>query len=470
MVLGLCAALMWITTSSTERDAVDVPDAPAIQTAPLVEVAERAATSGAPGDFLAEFTRAARQAPEPRVSQAPVVPALRPVEAEPIFSASAKSGGLVVRLSDQTTEFELVAVMVPYLSEYRVPGFEPGPPAARTVRSRSVDGAAFVPYLGKEKILCWIGAQERGDVFENLLVAVPPAPPNEINLELRAKVHEGVVLGSVCFPDGRPAAGYEVRVNPAGSFSWEAPLDVHGPQDLRAAMGRSTTTGPDGGFEVVGLPVGDGGLVAVSLDGQVLAGGQNIAIVEGRERASPLRLTVPSGSRRSVAVTCSGRRIPGLTLYVSGEGGIISTVRCDRRGEASIFVPDSVRRATVGFPMTAFTTHRELRHALAEAGFPQRLQFRLFDLLTMIAGSTQLALEPQREHDKIVSIDLTPAMERLTGDSAEAKRLAKKMCSAIEGKTTVPAPIREALEAGRMEQVFLEFLDVFGTTAADLAR
>ncbi len=391
----------------------------------------------------------------------------RVIAAEPTFAPNPTSGGLLVRLAIPTLEFDVIAVMVPYLAEYRPVGFGSGGPPVRTMRTRSAEGVAFIPYLGQDRALCWINSQARGDVFENLQIAIPPAPPNEVTLELNPEMRKGVVIGTARFGDGRPAGGYEIRVNPEGSSMWSTPLDVHGPADFRAAMGRIAITDSEGNFEVVGLPVGEGAQVSLSLRGQALTGATGVSISDGRESARPVSLIVPYGSTRMVTVRCRDLPVAGLVLYLSAEGVPSSSIRCDRRGEASVFVPDVAETVTIGCAVMTFTTRREVRHALAAEGIPESLQNRLFSFLATVAGQTRIVFNRTHEADKILTLDLTAALALFGHPNSELSPL-HGFRRSIEASSSVASSIRDAIEAGNVEGVFLRFLEVLGTTAATL--
>ncbi len=452
-----------------QRPDVERPDIHSVAPLPRVEQSVSGVSQAGPSGTSEGASAANSPRRDLRHTQEPMVPPPRPPIAEPAFAPSPTSGGLLVRLAPSGIDFELIAVMVPYIVEYRPVSFAQGPPSVRTIRTWSVEGVAFVPYLGQERITCWIRSRESAALFENLRLSFPPAPPNEITLELKPDDHRGIVIGNARFTDGRPAVGYDIRVNPEGSSMWDAPLDVHSPAHLRAAMGRATTTDENGNFEVTGLLVGEGALIALSHHGQVLAGATNISIVASFEGAHRVSLIVPAGSTRTVAVTCGGRRVAGCVLYVSAEGIPISNIRCDRRGEASIFVPNAAQTATIGFSAMAFVTHREVLHALSADGFPQELQIRLFGLLGLIESRTRVTFEPGKEPDRILILDLDHALAELTRNpDAAMLSICKGVRGCIEGSTSVAPSIRNAIEAGRIDEVLIRFLHVFGATAAGL--
>ena len=426
-----------------QRPDVERPGIHSVAPLPRVEQSVSGVSQAGPSGTSEVASAANSPRRDLRHTQEPMVPPSRPPIAEPAFAPSPTSGGLLVRLAPSGIDFELIAVMVPYIVEYRPVSFAQGPPSVRTIRTWSVEGVAFVPYLGQERITCWIRSRESAALFENLRLSFPPAPPNEITLELKPDDHRGIVIGNARFTDGRPAVGYDIRVNPEGSSMWDAPLDVHSPAHLRAAMGRATTTDENGNFEVTGLLVG-----------------------EGAHRVS---LIVPAGSTRTVAVTCGGRRVAGCVLHVSAEGIPISNVRCDRRGEASVFVPNAAQTATIGFSAMAFVTHREVLHALSADGFPQKLQIRLFGLLGLIESRTRVTFEPGKEPDRILILDLDHALAELTRNpDAAMLSICKGVRGCIEGSTSVAPSIRNAIEAGRIDEVLIRFLHVFGATAAGL--
>ena len=426
-----------------QRPDVERPGIHSVAPLPRVEQSVSGVSQAGPSGTSEVASAANSPRRDLRHTQEPMVPPPRPPIAEPAFAPSPTSGGLLVRLAPSGIDFELIAVMVPYIVEYRPVSFAQGPPSVRTIRTWSVEGVAFVPYLGQERITCWIRSRESAALFENLRLSFPPAPPNEITLELKPDDHRGIVIGNARFTDGRPAVGYDIRVNPEGSSMWDAPLDVHSPAHLRAAMGRATTTDENGNFEVTGLLVG-----------------------EGAHRVS---LIVPAGSTRTVAVTCGGRRVAGCVLHVSAEGIPISNVRCDRRGEASVFVPNAAQTATIGFSAMAFVTHREVLHALSADGFPQKLQIRLFGLLGLIESRTRVTFEPGKEPDRILILDLDHALAELTRNpDAAMLSICKGVRGCIEGSTSVAPSIRNAIEAGRIDEVLIRFLHVFGATAAGL--
>lgn len=383
---------------------------------------------------------------------------------EPEFAPSARSGGLLVRLASPAPGFDVIAVMVPYIVDYRPVGFGSGGPPVRTMRTHGVDGVAFIPFLGRDRVMCWVSSQSFGELFENLQLSIPPAAPNEITLDVSPEKRKGVVVGTVRFADGRPAPSYEIRVNPEGSNRWDAPLDIHGPEDLRAAMGRMAVTGPDGSFEVAGLPICEGAMVSVASHGQVLTGTTGV-VISDRDRAHQVSLIIPSGSMQTVEVKCRDRRIAGLVLYVSAGGATTSSIRCDRRGEATVFIPDVVQSVTIGFAVMTFTTHREVYAALAAEGFPEGLQIRLFSFLATVAGQTRVVLEQGMKPASPVTLDLTAALARY-GDPNDELSPLKGFRRSIEGQSQVGDKIKEAIEAGNVDSIFLRFLEVLGSTAA----
>ena len=160
--------------------------------------------------------------------------------------------------------------------------------------------------------------------------------------------------------------------------------------------------------------------------------------------------------------------MPGLTLYVEAEGIPLSGIRCDKYGKATIFVPDAARTVTVGFLAMVFRTHREIGHALASAGFPSALQDRLFSLLTIVAGHTRLVFERTHDPDGIWNIDLTAALTRFVGDADPMVSPRAELLRSIEESRTVSVSIRQAIEAGNIDTVFIQFIDVLGTAAAAL--
>ena len=478
VILGACLFIGYVLTRDSGDGEIRTADGDG-----AIRTTDAAASSGPRGDHKTE-----NQTPEvpaidsptkltvapPPLHDSPATPepktqSRRRPNIETAFAPTPTSGGLLIRLAQRPSEFEVIAAAVPFLRDHRTPGWGSGlPPAPRTMRTRSDGESAFVPYLGIDRISCWVRAGTTGAVFDNLSSAVPPAPPNEITLDLRSADNRGVVIGSARFTDGRPAVGFDIRVNPGGSSKWSAPLDVYTSADFRAAMGQTTTTDLNGDFEVIGLPIGEGALIALSLRGQVLVGAQGVAIASGRDRAQHIVLTVPFGSTRTVAVMCRNRRVPGLALSVEAEGIPLSGIRCDKYGKATFFVPDAARTVTVGFPTSVFHRQREIGHALASAGFPSALQSRLFDLLSTVASHSRRVFERTHDPDGIWNIDLTAALTRFVVDADPMVSLRAELLRSIEESRTVSVSIRQAIEAGNIDTVFIQFIDVLGTAAAAL--
>lgn len=101
----------------------------------------------------------------------------------------------------------------------------------------------------------------------------------------------GTLDGQVVDPQGKPIAGCQIRVLPAGGMTSTRFLAAGAAQDENM----ETLSGPDGGFTLTGLPEGQPIALAVSGEGYLSATRRGIQVPAER----PLRVTLSPGSRIS---------------------------------------------------------------------------------------------------------------------------------------------------------------------------
>jgi uncharacterized GH25 family protein len=203
---------------------------------------------------------------------------------------------------------------------------EPLPKEGSAVSARSDQQGRFKSRLSQGSWDLRAGAPGLVATVVRGIVVGPGRTPVDLGTVV---LHRGGTLeGQVVDPQGKPVAGCQVRVLPAGGMT-STRFFAAGVQEENT----ETLSGPDGGFTLTGLPEGRPVALVVSGEGYLSAALRGISI----PAEHPLRVTLSPGSRISGRVVDESgapvTRAQVLAVYEGqGPGGGGATESLDENG------------------------------------------------------------------------------------------------------------------------------------------